>query len=386
MLPENIQQVVEEIAPLIEGRYVGKIFQLSPYAWAIDLGLRDGRFLFGSSDPASPRLYLIKRRIKDLEKQSVPRSQFSQLLISRITGARSINITRDAAERVVRLILEADDRIGCKGWILVVQLTGRSANLFLLDEDGKISGAARTSTAAGQSIGDTYHTPAPQPGTEPNETPVLKGHGESWSAALDAHYQYLDEKKAFDGLAKRARSKIRKERQQRLKLKENLEQDLASHGNPDEHKRIGDLLLANLSTAKRKNSKTILKDFYSEGAPEIELEIDKDTSLQEEATRYFGLYAKAKRAREAISTRLKEFAAELEQLSKKQAWLEEVIEARDKENLAKFIGRESESRARSGAAVAPSKIPGVRVYRSSDGYEVLVGRGARDNFPGGEAE
>ena len=27
----------------------------------------------------------------------------------------------------------------------------------------------------------------------------------------------------------------------------------------------------------------------------------------------------------------------------------------------------------------PAKIPGVRIYRSSDGYEILVGRGARDN-------
>src|SRR6185312_12066556 len=27
----------------------------------------------------------------------------------------------------------------------------------------------------------------------------------------------------------------------------------------------------------------------------------------------------------------------------------------------------------------PAKIPGVRLYKSSDGYEILVGRGARDN-------
>ena len=137
MHPENIQQIVEEIAPLIEGRYFGKMFQLGPLAWAIDVGLRDGRYLFVSSDPTSPRLYLIKRRIRDLEKHSLSQSQFAQLMSSKISGAHVVTITRDPAERVIRLTLEAREETGnARIWILLVQLTGRSANLFLLDKDG----------------------------------------------------------------------------------------------------------------------------------------------------------------------------------------------------------------------------------------------------------
>ena len=380
MHPENIQQIVDEIDPLIQGRYFGKIFQLATFASAIDFGLRDGRYLFVSCDPASARLYLIKRRVKDLEKQSIPRSPFSQLLVSRLSGAVAINITRDKGERVVRLTFQADDETGTTElWTLIAQLTGRSANLFLLNKDGLITGAARSSNALGQSIGGMYQSPARQPSMQQKESLVSQGHFESISAGLDAHYQKLEEQKSFEVLAKNARSKIRKELQQRLKLKANLEKDLASHGNPDEHKRIGDLLLANITTAKRKNSKTVLKDFYLEGAPEIELQIDKQTSLQDEAGRYFSRYAKAKRAREEIADRLNGITKQLKELSDKQTWLETLIKNHDIESLIKYTEPASRKGSANAKQTAAMKIPGVRVYLSSDGYEVLVGRAARDN-------
>ena len=380
MDPENIQQVVDEIGPLVIGRYFGKLFQLDASAWAIDFGLREGRYLFISVDPASARLHLIKRRLKDLAKGSISRSQFAQLLVSRVSGAHVTSITRDADERVIRMTLEGTDESGnTQLWTLLAQLTGRSANLFLLDKDTIIVSAARSASVNGQSIGDLYRLPTTQPSVPAQKKSlVIKGDHESLSAALDAHYQELENKNAFERLATKARSKVRQELQQRVKLKSNLEQDLASHGNPDEHKRIGDLLLANISTAKRNNSKTLLKDFYSEGEPEIELEIDKETPLQDEAARYFSRYSKAKRAKQEIEDRLNHITDDLHRLSQKQEWVERLIEARDIEILANFV-EPSQARPRGSRAAEPTKIPGVRVYRSSDGYEVLVGRGARDN-------
>ena len=373
---QNIQQIVDEISPLIVGRYLGKVFQMGRPAFAIDFGLRDGRFLFISVEPTAPRLYLIKRRIKDLEKQAMPHTQFAQVLSARLNGALLTDVTRDETERIIRFTLEAQYESG-DTYTLLAQLTGRSANLFLLGPDGRINVEARTSKTEGQAPGDEYHSPAPQVTKGVEGVVLAQGDSDSLSAALDTHYRKLETEQSFQAVANNVRSNLKKEIQQRTKLRINLEQDLAHHGDPELHKRLGDLLLANLSTAKRNGSKLVIQDFYAEGSPAIELELDKDKSLQEEAAQYFTRYTKAKRAREEIAKRLKQISSDLEALSLKQSRIEEFIARHDWEALTSLLKPAAPSHR--GGPKPRRRIPGVRAYRSSDGYEVLVGRAAKDN-------
>ena len=64
MHDELIRRVVEELRTSLSGRFLGKIYQLTPLSFAFDFGLR-GSFLFVSAEPSSPRLYLIERRGRD---------------------------------------------------------------------------------------------------------------------------------------------------------------------------------------------------------------------------------------------------------------------------------------------------------------------------------
>ncbi|HKG78024.1 MAG TPA: NFACT family protein, partial [Pyrinomonadaceae bacterium] len=102
-----IQRVVEELRSSLTGRFFGKIFQLSPLSFAFDFGLR-GEFLFVSVDPASPRLYLINRRLRDLEKQAVALAPFGQALRSKLSGAHVVSISKDPVDRIVRLTFRID--------------------------------------------------------------------------------------------------------------------------------------------------------------------------------------------------------------------------------------------------------------------------------------
>src|SRR5688572_24184151 len=131
-----IQRVVEELRTTLTGRFLGKIYQLSPLSFAFDFGLR-GEFLFVSVDPSSPRLYLIQRRTKELEKQSVHLAPFGQIIRARLSGGHLINVSKDPLDRIVRFTfrVEGEEVIFRR---LVVQLTGRTANLFLLDELNRI--------------------------------------------------------------------------------------------------------------------------------------------------------------------------------------------------------------------------------------------------------
>jgi predicted ribosome quality control (RQC) complex YloA/Tae2 family protein len=158
-----IQRVVEELRPSLSGRFFGKIFQLTPLSFAFDFGLR-GEYLFVSVDPASPRLYLIKRRLRELEKQSLPLAPFAQMMRSRLSGGHVVNISKDPLDRIVRLTFSVERGIIFRR--LVIQLTGRSADLFLLDELNRIQAVLRQQ---GQARLHEIYEPPPQPEKESRE-------------------------------------------------------------------------------------------------------------------------------------------------------------------------------------------------------------------------
>ncbi|HEX5890374.1 MAG TPA: NFACT family protein, partial [Pyrinomonadaceae bacterium] len=319
MHSQLLQNVVAELQTNLTGRYLGKIFQLSPISFAFDFGLR-GAFLFVSVDPASPRMYLIRRRQKELEKQSVPLGPFGQMLRTKLSGQPITDVEKDAADRIVRLAFPTGK--------LIVQLTGRTADLFVIDDQGVIDASLRTR------IEGIY---VPPPG---GNIPVSDNPPEatgSPSEFADAYYSSLDQTREFDSRANAVRSRLLKALRQKQKLKENLEQDLASHGDPEEHKRVGDLLLANVSTAKRTGNKATITDYYAEGAPSIEIEIDEKVSLQDEAAGRFRQYGKAKRAREEIAERMVQIDREIAQLDRRLGEILRIIEERDETALAPLI-------------------------------------------------
>lgn len=374
MHEEVIQRVVEELQSALTGRFFGKIFQLTKLSFAFDFGLR-GEFLFVSVEPSSPRLYLIQRRLREVEKQSVPLTAFGQAMRSKLGGAHLVNIAQDHADRIVRLTFRSDD--DPQGSIfrrLIVQLTGRTADLFLLDELNRITSVLREPA---ETRLDEKYQPPPRPPKQSRESLTLGP--ESPSAQLDAHFAAIDSARSFDSRAKSIRAKLTKSIRQQRTLREHLQQDLQRHGDPDEHKRAGDLLLANIGTAVRVGNRVRITDYYADGAPEIELEVDENRSLQGEATHRFRQYTKAKRAMEEIATRLKQIEVETTALETRLQQLDEIIAARNEVALGSFEKPAPAPKATPKKSSKQEKIPGTRRYLSTDGYEIIVGRAARDN-------
>ncbi len=389
MNQQAIEEIVNEIGGHLSGRFLGRIFQLSALSIAIDFGLRDAGYLFISVDAAAPRIYLVERTSRQLEKQSIAPLQFVQAMRSSLGGGRVLSVTKDISERIVRLSFSVEDELGeSRGAALLAQLTGRSANLFLLDREGRITHALRSPKGAGQQVGEQYHPPARQnlPANRrkeviPNqqESPLEKVAFPSLSAAADDYYLRRESAATFAARSKATLDKIKKELAQALKLQSNLRKDLAAHGDSAQHKRYGDLLLANIANAKRDGNKIKLKDYYSEGAPEIEIEADENTSFPDEAARYFARYTKAKRATEEISARQTQLTETITRLEERKAELERIVAARDETALDLFQGTEATPPVKKIKRKPADKLPGVRRYRSSDGYEILVGRAAHTN-------
>ena len=364
MHPQLLQRIVAELRTNLTGKYFGKIFQLSPVAFAFDVGLR-GQFLFVSVDPASPRIYLIRRRLKEVEKQAIHLGSFGQALHTKLSNNPLTGVEKEPLDRIVRFRFASHT--------LVAQLTGRTADLFLLGESDRIEAQLR-------------HVPSeqfynPPPIREISVEKDLQEETSSPSEAADAYYSSLDKTREFESRANAIRSRLVKLLRQKQKLKDHLQQDLEGHGDPGEHKRVGDLLLANVSTAKRAGSKVLITDYYADGAPSIEIEIDENVSLQDEAARRFRQYGKAKRAREEIAERMVQLDREIAQLDRQVEEILKIITAKDETALALLVQAKAPPRipSKEKRAQQETKLPGVRRYLSTDGYEILVGRGARDN-------
>jgi predicted ribosome quality control (RQC) complex YloA/Tae2 family protein len=400
MNEQLIEEVSEELRPMLSGRPWGKVFQLSANTLAIDFRTGDGRYLLLSADPARPRLHLVARTVRELERASHAPTSFALFLRKALGGATLRALSKDEGERVVRFTFSVPDALGEeKEATLVAQLTGRSSNLFLLDERGRVRIALRPTRGAGQTESELYSPPERSPAAAPPDVettrkrsgPDIPREGNaSLSEALDRYYLHQETERAFDTRAGALAARLRQQIANLRKLRDNLRRDLAGHGDAEEHKRTGDLLLANIGTAARSGGKVRVTDYYAEDTPTIELEIDENRTLQDEAARRFARYTKAKRAAREIAERLEKIEPELAALEARRAELEQIVAARDEDALAVFDGEKRDEKTRDGRPGASGRDKGskkssaekgraLRRYRSSDGYEVIVGRGAREN-------
>ena len=376
----SISAIRSELETTLAGRRFGKVFPLSRFDQAIDFRSAGGKYLFISIEPADPRAYLINRKIRELEKASVNPSPFHLLLNKHLSGAELTSVEQWPNERAFVFEFKPANEISEQtGLKLVAQLTGKSANLFLLDNEDRIVSSSRDTIGEGQQVGEIYRPPERKSAATESVSPTAPSDA-NLSEQLDKRDLEMAAAKLFNALAASARSKLRREIGKRQTLVNKLETDLAGHGDPERWKRLGDLLLANAGTARRDGSKAWIVDYFDEGAPEIELEVEPNASLTEEAERYFKKYTKSRNAQREIADRVHNVRSELSKLEMQSARLEEAIAARDEETVASFAGKnlKAEPKKKTGKQ-SDAAPPGTRSFVSSDGFEILVGKKAKDN-------
>lgn len=381
---KTLERIAAELADRLTGQRFGKIFSLARLRLAVDFRLPDSAYLFISVEPSAPRVYLIKRRLRDLEKQSANQSSFVLFVRKRLANAVVQSIEKTENERILQFNFSARNDFGqTENYALVAQLTGRSANLFLLDANRFILDRARETVGDGQEIAQKYVAPMFQT----SDAARRRDDGESFSQddfetlsdALDAHYLEKEAEKSFLQRAQTAQNKLKQEISKREKLIKKLNADRANHGDAQNWKRFGDLLLANLATAKRAGDKIFVTDFYDENTPTVEIRIDENQSITEAAERFFKRYTKARNAAEEISKRLAVSESELANLNSQKERLDEAVAEKDADVLAEFLEEKTEKISIKIKERQAESFSGARRYNSSDGFEILVGKAAKDN-------
>ena len=169
----------------------------------------------------------------------------------------------------------------------------------------------------------------------------------------------------------------------------------------EQNKKYGDLILANLYRMRPGQKELTATDYYQENAPELLIPLQTTLSGSQNAQKYYKRYNKLKSKFESVSKLLDEERRQLDYFSSVQVSLSNVSSIVDidavKEELHDWDTRFSTAEntkytknakdkskksaagtKKKGSSKKPAAIP-PRQYRSSDGFEILIGRNNLQN-------
>ena len=204
----------------------------------------------------------------------------------------------------------------------------------------------------------------------------------SLSEAAEAYYQARGRAGRFQERLSGLKQKLSGELKKAVAALTSVEADLLRFQEPDRLKRCGDLLLANLKSAIVEEGKATVLDYFDPDQQQIQIELKDSTSLKEAAAMYYGLYRKACRSLSTITARKSSLEHRQASLASLLGMLEgePSIETIDDvaDQAVEWIGKVTpESHRR--AVTKPDRARVGRRFVSSDGYEILVGRGDQEN-------
>lgn len=415
----QLEVITQEIGKNLVTERVGRVYE--PERFSLAIGFRNGMALYISVNPARPALFLTSRSQKQLEGEA---GNFTNLLRKYISSAQLTAIQKQPGERRVELTFQSYDVAGSLLYItLLVELTGRSANLHLYAGDVCLSSlregfqkdperirevannqtlspllskelayrsaldpehALESLRADMKNIQPTvYHPESERIGLlEPGKNLLLSAFKlemakglkaklfESMSAAAEFYYSRLEALQEYRRRRSQTLGRLKTEISRLETLISRLKSDIADFDKSLEYRRLGELILANLSTLSQKDNKIYLIDLYDSSQREIELEIAPNTTPQQAAAQLFKEYQRGRRGHRAASERLLEIERELVE---KQQEYKRVAEEFESEHFKPQAKPEPKSRKRELG------LTGIRRYLSSDGFEILVGRSDAGN-------
>jgi len=391
---QHVAELVLELGPLVSGL---ELVELQP-APPRDLLLifrepEHGhvRRLRLSADPEFARLHL---QLGPTQRHSGSVDPFFTALGTLLVGATLQGLEQVQGDRIVRLAFRRDGRPAAT---LVLELTGRHANLLVLDGGGRITArlvepaaespaarrlalgagyalppGVRADGARGPSASETFPAPAPE------RFPAALAALAPLSARVEAALGDGSEQRFLEGERRELTRRLEQRRNACANRIAGLEERARATAEAERVRMDGELLLAHLSTVPRGAESIELPDAHTDGAPRT-IALDPGLNARRNAEKLFARYKKLVRALDKVPEELALARAELERVT---AFLARVAEG-EPAALA-------EEAVASGLLAAPQASPEARAKKPEPrlpylrfvglrGSEIRVGRSAQDN-------
>ena len=407
----QVGELVAELAPLVRGAFVRGVQALPPRDLLLALEPRDaalGKLLRVrvSADPEAARIHLQIGPVKRHEGSSDP---FFARLDQALSGSELHTLEQVQGDRVVRLGFRRDGQPSAQ---LCAELTGRHANLILLDGAARVQAVLAPpgrGTPAAQRLapGAAYALPPGRRAPEAERGPSVAeafATADDGSGTAETRADGADERAPRSGAAAFAPLSVRVERalgstaeerylaEQRRELVRRLERRLANARalvagleerarRCDEAERVrmdAELLLAHLGTIARGAAEVELPDAFTPDSPPRRIALDPGLAPRRNAEKLFARYKKLVRTFARLPEELALARTSVEQVAE---WLARaaVEDSAELEAAAVAAGILAPPQGAPERAPRPTpRLPYLR-FTGVRGSEIRVGRNARDN-------
>jgi predicted ribosome quality control (RQC) complex YloA/Tae2 family protein len=370
--------VVEELDKLLKNSRVDRVYQGSGGGLYLLLNRERKKFiLLLSPDRAMPRLHLVSVKPDAVD----PPHGFVLFLKSRVSGARLKNIDLVNQDRVVKIHFSRQG----EEHILLFELFGSSANLIFIDASSTILAVHNPfppseGTARPLLPGILYISPERpiNTGFQRSDLPGGFEAGNSPNRAAEQYYERLIEQQHIATLRTVLSSRVRKDLSKTTRLMSALSGDLRSADRADEYRLAGDLVLAHLKELRTGMEQVDLMGYDGRTVAVI---LDPKRSPSGNAELYFKKYKKAKKGRDIIAARLRQF---VDQASSLKSLLLAIEQTHDVDALRSMRselvaqGRLDNNDVKHKKSLHKTASPSIKKI-IFNGWEILVGKSAAGN-------
>ena len=369
----EIAKVTGELAPALAGGWIQIIYQPTDRTLVLEIRApgRTHRLLI-SCHPETARLHFTAAAF-----QNPPTPPpFCQFLRAHLQGARIDQVEQIQGDRIVQLVLTVKEG-PCR---LVAELTGKTSNLLVLDDSGRIR---RDLNGVKELVGQLYAPPA-----HLQRERGGAGHARfsqdvpkspfPLSAAIDAHYHTAEAASVVETVRNARAGILRKSIKKLRRRIEAWHEDLAKAEEYKAYARYGELIKANLGAIRKGQTDVTVVDYFDEELPNLTIPLDQTKTPQGNMDDYFRKHRKHLAAERELHPRIEEGERELETLQRELTAIEQgTWQPPDKPHLtmrARTLSRTGGGKGRQEQRQGP-----FRRFTSSDGLAIYVGRNAREN-------
>ena len=200
-----------------------------------------------------------------------------------------------------------------------------------------------------------------------------------FSALLDA---YFSKRESIERRRKRGRELSHSVKTARDRIARKLtsqREELKHTEDRDSIRKNAELITANMYRMKKGDTKLACEDYYTEGCPTLEIELDPLKTPQQNAAQMFKEYNKLKTAEVYLTKLISEGEKQLDYLN---SVLDEIERAETERDLAEIRRELTETgyiKKQKGSKPDKAKKQPYMSFVSSDGFEILVGRNNSQN-------
>jgi predicted ribosome quality control (RQC) complex YloA/Tae2 family protein len=263
---------------------------------------------------------------------------------------------------------------------IVCELTGKKANILVLDGDKRI---LRDLLQQCELIGQPYCPPHTKGASRPRDWEAARftgaGSGEfPISAEIERHYQVRESALAND-TEKVARLRVLKQALKKARRRvEAWRADLAKAVTYRDYARFGELIKVNLGLIRRGIDRVTVIDYFDDRLPEVTIPLDPTKSAKGNMDEYFRKHRKYLAADRELNPRILRAEHDLDTIQQEISTIEQGIWTPPALSppLPNAIARPNPYKDRDSDDRRQGPF---RRFTSTDGLPILVGRNAREN-------